>query len=294
VLVETLDLVVPAGYGLIRVPVFHQPDDLYDRLLVWERPRSNQRYVVAVDVGDGIGQDRSVIDVTRVGTLLEPDEQVAQWVSSWTEPEALAPYIDFVGRLYSGNEAEGLVAIECNNHGLVPQQELIAHYGYSNVFVWEYLDAPAVEVGQSRRVGWYTTPRTRPLIISKLLRKLKACDPHTNLPDYRTNSPLLWEELRNFQTAGGIREAEADPSVRDAHDDCVMAAAIGVWVSGRLQMAEAEPVDEGRRRLEEQKARRAIQDLHAEEARDYQNQDFTAEEAGMEESYGPGDQDTDG
>ncbi len=289
-LLTSLDLTPPAGYGLHSSPCHVFPDDLYDRLLIWEKPRKTQLYVLSVDVGDGIGQDRSVCDVTRIGTLLEPDEQVAQWVSAFTDPLGLAPIVDVIGQLYLGSDSQpALVAVECNNHGLVTQSELVAHYGYSNMFVWEYLDAPDPSAGQSRRIGWYTTPRTRPLIITRYLRKLKSFDPVTGLPDYRVNSPLTFEELRSFQTTGGIREAEADPTNPDAHDDCVMAGAIGVWVSGRMQYGIAEPVDEGRRRLTEQKQRREARDQHSAEARDYINQDFTVEEVGMEDNYGPND-----
>lgn len=285
-----LDLLVPPGYGLFRIPVHSFPDDLYDRLLVWEKPRSDQLYVLSVDVGDGLGQDRSVCDVTRVGTLLEPDEQVAQWVSAYTDPLGLAPVVDLIGHLYQGRDGqEALCAVECNNHGLVTQAELTAHYGYSNVFVWEYLDAMDPSVGLSRRLGWYTTPRTRPLILTRYLKMVRSCDPHTNLPDYRVNSPLTWEEWRNFQTAGGIRDAEADPTVEGVHDDCLMAGAIGLWVSGRLQLSDGEPVDQARRRFSEQKARQEAQDQAREEKRDYINQDFTAEEIGMEDTFGSGD-----
>jgi hypothetical protein len=288
-----LDLVVPEGYGLFRSMPRKFPEDLFDRLLIWEKPRPREcLYVASVDVGDGIGQDRSVVDITRVGTLLEPDEQVAQWVSAWTDPLGLAPVVDFIGKLYSGKDGqEALCAIECNNHGLVTQAELTAHYGYTNMFVWEYLDAPDPSMGQSRRIGWYTTPRTRPLILSRYLKVLKTFDPNSNLPDYRVNSPLTLEELRSFQTAGGIREAEADPTIENAHDDCIMAGAIGVWVSGRMQYSDSEPMDQARHRLTEQRQRQQAQDKNKEEARDYQNQDFTAEEVGLEEAYGPG-QDT--
>jgi hypothetical protein len=282
-----LPLVAPAGYGFRSLPCRNFPEDLYDRLLVWEPRRDDSLYIASVDVGDGIGQDRSVVDVTRVGTLKEPDEQVAQFVSAWTDPMELARICDAIGRFYKGSDGqEALMAVECNNHGLVTQNELQQHLGYDNFFIWQYMDAADPQRAFSTRIGWWTTPRTRPLILARYLKVLKTIDDVTDLPDYRINSPLTIEELRSFQTVGGIRDAEADPTDPDAHDDCIMAGAIGVHVSATLQYEGGEPLADARRRRSDEKARQDAVDGRAEEGRDYQNQEFTAEEVGMEEAFG--------
>jgi len=281
-LLSLLPLELPPGYGFHPSPPRIFPDDLYDRLLIWELPRRDQLYVLSADVGDGIGQDRSVVDITRVGTLKEPDEQVAQFVSAHVDPIGLAPLIDAIGRLYVGSDnLEALCAVECNNHGLVTQSELQLHLGYSNFFIWQYLDAADPERALSSRIGWWTTQRTRPLILARWLKKVRSLDPVTNLPDYRINSPILLEEIRSFQTVGGIREAEADPTNPNAHDDCVMTSAIGVHVSSTIQYEANEPTDQARRRMNEEKQRRAAVDQNKTEGRDYINQAFTAEEAGL-------------
>lgn len=277
-----LSLDIPKGYGLYPAPVVSFPDDLYDRLLIWERPRRDQLYVISADVGDGIGQDRSVADVTRIGTIREPDEQVAQFVSDTTDPVGLAPILDLMGRLYTGSDnLEAVCAIETNNHGLVTQSELQLHLGYNNLYQWRVLDALEPEDALRRSAGWVTTQRTRPIMLVLYLRKLKDIDPITGLPAYRVNSPLTMEELRSFQTVLGIREAEADPTNPNAHDDCIMAGAIGVQVSHLLQLDSNEPVDMARKRMSEQKARQEAVDTNREEGRDYLNQDFTVEEIGM-------------
>lgn len=285
-----LPLIAPAGYGFRPLPCRTFPEDLYDRLLIWEAPRGDQLYVVSADVGDGIGQDRSVVDVTRVGTVKEPDEQVAQFVSAWTDPMELARICDAIGRLFKGSDGqEALMAVECNNHGLVTQNELQQHLGYDNFFIWQYMDAADPARAFSTRIGWWTTQRTRPLILARYLKVLKTIDEVTGLPDYRINSPLTLEELRSFQTVGGIRDAEADPTDPDAHDDCIMSGAIGVHVSATLQYEGNEPIADARRRLSDQRQRQEEVDGRRAEGRDYQNQDFTAEEVGMEEAFGPYD-----
>ncbi len=279
-LISQLGLVVPQGYGFLRVGLKVFPDDLYDRLIVWELPRKDSRYVVSVDVGDGIGRDRSVVDVTRMGTIKEPDEQVAQFVSAYVDPVGLAPIVDAVGRLYAGADGtEALCAIEINNHGLVTQSELQLHHGYSNLYQWRVWDAFDPEDARRKSAGWVTNQRTRPMMLALYLRKLKSIDPVTGMPDYRINSPLTMEELRSFQTLAGIREAEADPTNPNAHDDCIMAGAIGVQVSNIEQLESDEPLDQTRRRMNEEKARRVAQDVQQEESRDYINQDFTVEES---------------
>src|ERR1041384_3926571 len=68
---------IAPGYGMRSLKptewkaLLAEPDDagLFDRLLVWEPPRKGFLYVVSVDVSNGVGQDRSVIDVIRSATV---------------------------------------------------------------------------------------------------------------------------------------------------------------------------------------------------------------------------------
>ena len=45
-------------------------------LLIWEEPKYEENYVIGVDPCEGLGQDRSAVEVNRVGTLKRPDELV--------------------------------------------------------------------------------------------------------------------------------------------------------------------------------------------------------------------------
>jgi len=47
------------------------------QLQIWEPPRKHHRYILGVDVADGIGQDRSVCDVFRMGTIEEGMKRLA-------------------------------------------------------------------------------------------------------------------------------------------------------------------------------------------------------------------------
>lgn len=278
------ELEIPAGHGL-RV-LSHAERRYLDAaedalnshlgyLIIWELPRRGKKYVLSADIADGIGKDRSVIEITRVGDLKEPDEQVAQLVSNSIDPIGFAVPIDVIGRFYSDDEGfEALAAIENNNHGLATQSELQNHLGYQNFFVWQYLDS--IEPGkQTRAIGWQTTRRTRPLILTRYARKVAFIDPDTGQPDYRINSPFTIAELRTFTTATTIAEAEAAPG---GHDDCIMAGAIGIHVAQTMHFEENEDLDTSRRRLAEQFRNQQSLAERQKTRRDFANTDITHEE----------------
>lgn len=277
---------VPPGYGFQRVPAatlrerMESESDVHlrfaDWLVIWEypRPRGPRRYVMSVDVADGLGLDYSVIGLTRLPTVEEPAEQVAQWCSNRVSAKDLAFVCDALGRYYTDHEGvEALAAIETNNHGQATQDLLQLHLGYSNFYVWEYVDAASPERRFSTRIGWVTSPRTRPLLLSAFHAAITAFDPLTGLPDFILNSQVTRQELRHLVTEGTLGEAEA---ARGQHDDAVMEAAIGYYVSYRLAGGETEPIAEKRRR------RTALQALASETGQpkpDWRNLAVTSEEA---------------
>lgn len=272
---------LPQGYGFRRLtlPELKARTDLFDTLQIFEHPRKRgpRRYVLGADVSDGVGADRSSIDVHRMGTIEEPEEQVAHFVTDHLTPVQLAYHVDAIGRLYADEDGfEALAAIECNNHGLSTQDTLQLHLGYSHFYRWEYLDAADPQHRYSTKVGWMTTPRTRPLLLDKLYESLTAVDPTTGLPDLLIHSSILLAELHDFQTESTLSEAEA---ARGAHDDCIMSCAIAHYVAWRLQGGEQEPLDARRRRRhEETAARQASATAALQTTRDWRNTSATATE----------------
>lgn len=249
-------LLLPSGYGFRRP----YPGELLSRgsiletLSIWEAPRTRgpRRYIMGVDVSDGLGQDRSVIQVIRQGTIEEPAEQVAEYASDQILPAGLAYIIQAIGEYYRDEDGiEAKAAVETNSHGLTTQDTLQLHLGYANFYTWEYLDAADADRRYSTKVGWYTTPRTRSALLTKLRDAICTYDAITGFPDLLTHSPYLHEEFKDFQTEGAVWEAEA---AKGAHDDRVMALAIAYYVSFRMQAGETEPLDERRRRRSEQHA----------------------------------------
>ncbi len=273
---------IPAGYGFNLLPrtSWYSSDDsshpdylasLFDKLLVWELRRKGFTYIVSVDVSSGMGLDRSVIEVLRCGTLTHPDEQVAQFVSDSVDPIELAYYIEPIARFYHDDEDLGaLVAIECNNQGIATQSELLNHCGYDNLFIWQHEDARDQRSRFTKAFGWYTTVKTRKIMLARYHRALTAVDERTGLPDYRINSPLTMEELRDFVSEGPVWMAEASGK---AYDDCIMAGAIGVQVATTTRLLENEPLSEARRRHAEEEARRKSMVEATGKRRDFQNSD---------------------
>jgi hypothetical protein len=270
---------VPPGYGFRRLDkaqLASLPNLRQGVFSIWEYPRlrGNRRYILGVDVSDGLGQDYSVVDVIRQPTIEEPAEQVAQYVTNVLDPKALAFICDAIGRYYCDSDGiEALAAIETNNHGLATQDTLQLHLGYCHFYVWEYADAASVERRYSTRIGWLTSPRTRPLLLASFHGAVTAVDPISHQPDYILNSPITRGELRHFITASTIGEAEA---ARGQHDDCVMAAAIGYYVAWRMAGGEVEPVAERRRR---HAAFNALAKERQIERPDYRNSPATTEDA---------------
>jgi hypothetical protein len=275
-----MNIEIPPGYGLRLLPDKSwegaELDELRDKLLIWEAPRRGFTYTLSCDVSDGIGLDNSVIDVTRMPTVHEPMEQVAQFVTNIVGPLELAYLLDPIGRFYKDDEGqEALCAIETNASGISTQNELQAHLGYTNFYIWQTFDHRNPAKRYTQRLGWYTSPRSRPIMLDHYFKAINSADPLTGKPDYIINSPFTIAEMRNFITHSTLRYAEAAPG---ANDDCIMTGAIGVIVSHFRNYDEIEPVAEQRRRHSEELVRKQLLAERLGQRRDYINTDCTADE----------------
>lgn len=268
---------VPPGYGFRRISKLELealPSLRHSVMTIYEYPRvrGRRRYVLGVDVGDGLGLDYSVVSVIREPTIEEPAEEVAQYVSNRLKPSQLASVVDAIGRFYSDEDGvEALAAIELNNHGASVQDLLQLHLGYSNFYVWEIVDAADPAIRQTKKIGWVTSSRTRPLLIEKFIDSITTVDPISGVPDFRLNSPITRSELRFFVTEGLLGEAE---HAKSQHDDAIFGSAIGYYVAHRLAGGETEPIAERRRRREALK----VQALVTGRRVDYRNSALTADE----------------
>lgn len=285
---------VPAGYGFRRLTkreVTDLPSLRHSVMGIWEYPRvkGRRRYILGVDVGDGLGQDYSVVSVVREPTIEEPAEEVAQFVSNTVRPSQLAFIVDAIGHFYSDEDGiEACAAVELNNHGITVQDLLQLHLNYSHFYVWEVVDAADASSRFTKRIGWQTTTRTRPILLEKFHDAVTTQDPISGIADFRLNSPITRQELGFFVTEGLLGEAE---HARGQHDDCIFGSAIGYYVAYRLSGGEAEPLAERRRRRSQAAALR--EDLGGQKP-DYRNSASSAAAANSGEDDDADDFNTDG
>lgn len=279
---------VPAGYGFRKVPLpeLKQLTSVESHLQIYQYPRRGHRYILGVDVSDGVEKDDSVIDVMRMGTIDEPEEQVAQYCSNTIAPSELAYIVDAIGHLYKWPDGrEAMAAIETNNHGLVVQDTLQNHLGYRNFYVWEVLDQADPAKRFTTKLGWATTSRTRPILLASFKDAVCTLDPLTGYSDCRLNSSISIDQLRDFQTDGALWEAEA---ARGAKDDAILAGAIAHFVAWRLMAGEREPLADRRRRRHQDEMRRTA--TSGPEKLDYRNSDQTAQQMSESDPRNPVEQ----
>ena len=177
-------------------------------LLVWLPPVMGRQYLVAVDTaGGGADGDFAVVQVIEMETGLQCAEMRRRMGSLETAERAAR-----LAREYGG----AVVAVERNNHGAGVLAYLDSRERYAGVY-----EADGVP-------GWLTTAANKPAMVSRL-GTLLAETP------WLFRSRRLLEECRSFVTLTGGRTGAAP----GAHDDCVMAMAVGHAV--RAELLERAP-----------------------------------------------------
>lgn len=189
------------------------------RLLLYKELDPAQEYTIAADVSKGTGgeQDGAEGDWSVIQVLDRSKEQVAVWRGK-VEPDYLATILYHVGMLFN----EGRMAIEFNNHGILPNTLLfktgIMVQGelktYPNLYTREVYDKKTDELKEE--LGFYTDVKTKPLIIDELRQAVRD-------GTIKLNDKTTIEEMVSFVADPKTGKIEAEVG---CHDDCVMALAI--------------------------------------------------------------------
>lgn len=145
----------------------HMADLEQFNVTIWQEPQEGAAYSIGVDIAEGIGQDYSVIFVTKLGRFGNPDEQVATLRDNRMEPLDLAFYCVLMGTYYN----EALLSIEYNGIGKVCADAVRHVYQYSNLFRWKHLDSTQI---MSNKWHWYTKPDTREKLWQTARKWIKA------------------------------------------------------------------------------------------------------------------------
>lgn len=182
-------------------------------LRVWEEAKAHKRYVIGVDVAEGLAiGDFSVAAVIDHSS----GEQVAEWHGK-CDPYDFARVVVALAKRYNN----GFLAVECNHFGR-STIDAVHETGYRNMWVDEVPDPPRKP---RKRWGWRTDRKTKPMIINSLIRDV-------NEDTHGIASGELIEEMLSYKRMddGGT---EAD---HGRHDDRVMAYAIAKYVSHKTAL----------------------------------------------------------
>lgn len=174
------------------------------KLKIWEYPSEYKSYVMGGDTAEGLEDgDFSVLVVIDNQTM----KTVAKY-SAHVRPDELVDVAYTLGTWYNN----AYTGIEVNKDGLWVNTELFKR-GYPNLYFREAIDDITNRV--SAKVGFLTSPKTRPFILSELQKML-----YNNLECW--NNKDFLEECLTF-----VRNKMGQPSAMSGkHDDEIMATAI--------------------------------------------------------------------
>ena len=172
----------------------------------WYPPQPDENYCIGVDVAEGLAYG----DYSCAQVLDSMGRQVACW-HGHIDPWDWGNVVSQIGQLYNN----AYVIVERNNHGLTTLRRL-QELSYPNLFVEHSVDGAYAD-RQTKRGGFLTTSKTKPLIIDNLASLIRQHE--SGIADIE-----LVNELRTYV----IDEKGAFNSQQGCYDDRVMAYAIAL------------------------------------------------------------------
>jgi hypothetical protein len=193
--------------------------DWTNKLFVWEMPEEGEVYGLGIDTGDGVGQDRSVINVLRKGNLMRNDRLVASWASPYVNSYDLWPIAMAIGTFYSVKRDDHLLqpkaVIETNKNGEAVQLELKKR-GWTRFHIWQRYDRKKLSEAHSQIIGWRTVSWSRTLVMDLLLKYIR--DGWIEIDD-----PFFIDEMADLERDENRQSLKA---MYGAFDDRIMALGI--------------------------------------------------------------------
>jgi hypothetical protein len=186
----------------------------FDRnLWVWEDAKPRTTYLLSADVARGDGTDYSAFHILKAGTM----EIIAEYKGK-IAPDVFAYLINEVGLEYNGC----MVVVENNSVGYTVLSKL-KELEYPNIYFskkssHEYVEQHIAELQSNTVPGFTTTPKTRPIIVSKMEEMIRN-------KILKVYSSRIMSEMSTFVWNNGKPEA-----MKGYNDDLILAAAIACWV----------------------------------------------------------------
>lgn len=188
-------------------------------LTTYEHPEDDEKFIVGVDTGGGVGLDYTVGCV--LGCRI-PFRQKAVWRSNLIRPAAAAEEIAQLGWYYNN----ALLVVESNSMGAGLLSCLLDVHKYARIYrKEEQLDSdPSV----SDKFGWATTQTSKNLLLTEFQQSL------------RENGIILHDEttIKEFCNYVYLQKQKWNPSqilktgaMKGMNDDCVIAAMLALHVA---------------------------------------------------------------
>lgn len=187
---------------------------------VWDVPTPNRKYVISSDVSRGDSNDYSTFHVLDYDSC----EVVAEYMGK-IPPDKLADLLLEYGKKYNN----AVICVEKNTFGYFTNVRL-RDLGYPRLFypgmtgnIFEKIDHNPDTVP-----GFDTQSKSRQQILAKLEELIRN-------KTLKTSSQRLYNQLQAFIWNGSRAQA-----AKDSHDDLVISAAIGAWLTAGMSVSDAD------------------------------------------------------
>lgn len=220
--------------------------DWTGKLFIYEMPEEDNEYGVGIDTSEGIGKDRTVMEVMRKGTMERNDAQVAEFASPYVNAFDLAPLAYALGRLYSVRYGmqpmrQAKMVIECKGNGEATQLEL-RKMGWSNFHQWVRYDSKRIRQNTASKLGWFTVSWSRSMMLDYLIKAVRddALD---------INSPYFVDEMADLERDEFKQSLGA---TYGGFDDRIMAAGFVFFSLHILEIRGNQPILSRQRQAQEE------------------------------------------
>jgi hypothetical protein len=207
----------------------HDENSAMAKLLVFEKPIPGVDYSMAGDTSDGIGEDRSVIDVNRIGPEDGPDVQAAEFCSNLVSTAEAANFMAAIAAWYAPDIPTWkmpLMAVEQRRKPGDDCQNQLLRMGFRRHFKFHRLDGkkPDDDERHSTRLGWYTNEWSRPYMFGRLIDSIEN-------GWQVVNSPFCIRELADLEKKYMVSGRSRMEHMQGKHDDRVFARGIAYVIA---------------------------------------------------------------
>ena len=177
------------------------------RLFLYHEVDPNEEYTIGADVAKGL--DAQTGD-SSVAMILDRKKRIVGVWRGQIDPDYYATILYHLGKLFNWAR----LAVEFNNHGILPNTRLFKDMAYPNLYTREIYDRKTDETREE--LGFYTDVKTRPLIIDELREAIRE-------KKIELNDKTTINEMITFIADPKTGKIEHEVG---CHDDCVLALAI--------------------------------------------------------------------